>query len=569
MSRSAVFAFILVLAPASSALSSGPHHDRFAAVAEAFLAEWFRTHPVRATELGMHAHDHELPDLSRKAVSERIDALRSSLREVTGLERDRLTGDAWYDHRVLEYAIRAELLELEEAQGYRHNPMVYARIVADGVASLVDRRFDTTERRTEALTSRLRGVGTLLGQARKNLKSVPRLWSEIACRNVRGTVSFLERDVPAALAAQGIDEVDPLVVRRFERARTRAVARLGAFADRLERDTARGEDGEFRLGRTVFERKLRYEEHVDLTVEELTALNEQAITEYRDWVRREAARIDPDRSPAAVMDEVTADHPAAHELIETARELVLAARDLVRDRRILTLPTEDLPLVRPTPEYARSGFASMSTPGPFEERATEAYYNVTNVDPEWSEEQQEQHLTYFNYAGLLGISVHEAMPGHFVQLHYQRKLPTALRKVFAPRTLVEGWAHYTEQMMVDEGLGAGDPRIRLGQLRRALQRHARWHAGLALHVYGAEIEETAKEFEEIAYFAPFPALRETQRATYDPTYLYYALGRMQILGLRDEVMEQDPAGDLREFHDTFLRLGLPIELARHAMLRGD
>jgi uncharacterized protein (DUF885 family) len=192
------------------------------------------------------------------------------------------------------------------------------------------------------------------------------------------------------------------------------------------------------------------------------------------------------------------------------------------------------------------------------------------VDPSWSADRQEQHLTYFNYPGLLGVSVHEAMPGHYVQLLYHRELPTDLRKVFPSQCLVEGWAHYVEQMMVDEGLGDGDPAVRLAQLRRALQRHARWSATLSLHALGGTIDEAARAFSEIAYFAPFPALRETQRATYDPTYLCYALGRMQILSLREAYrsyrLTRGEPFSLREFHDRLLTLGLPLPMARHAMM---
>jgi uncharacterized protein (DUF885 family) len=212
----------------------------------------------------------------------------------------------------------------------------------------------------------------------------------------------------------------------------------------------------------------------------------------------------------------------------------------------------------------------MSTPGPFETEATEAYFSITGVDPSWTPEEQEQHLTYFNYPGLLGISVHEAMPGHYVQLLYQRQLPTDIRKVFVPRSFVEGWAHYAEQMMVDEGMGDGDPRVRLGQLRRALQRHARWDASLALHVSNESVEEVAERFGEIAYFAPFPALRETQRATFEPTYLYYALGRMQILELREDykrsLESRGKKFSLQEFHDRLLTLGLPLTLAREVLI---
>ncbi len=299
-------------------------------------------------------------------------------------------------------------------------------------------------------------------------------------------------------------------------------------------------------------------------------MNEQAIREYQRWVSHEAARVDPSRPTAEVMAEITRDYPSPERLIPEAQQSVERARRFVERHGIVTLPEDRLPVVRPTPEFARSGFASMSTPGPFETRATEAYYNITNVDPGWSHEQQAQHLTYFNYPGLLGISIHEVMPGHFVQLMWRKRLPTDVRKVFLPASLVEGWAHYAEQMMIDEGLGDGDPAVRLGQLRRALQRHARWHAGLSMHAFDGSLIDAARRFEEIAFFAQFPAMREAQRGTYNPTYLYYALGRMEIYKLREDYRDYVEARggrfSLREFHDRFLGLGLPISLAREALM---
>jgi uncharacterized protein (DUF885 family) len=273
------------------------------------------------------------------------------------------------------------------------------------------------------------------------------------------------------------------------------------------------------------------------------------------------------------MDSLTRIHPTPETLISTARAQLDTIKRFIVEKGIVTLPSDRMPTVRETPPYARLGFASMDTPGPFETVATEAYYNITNVEPGWTAEQKAQHLTYFNYPGLLGITVHEAMPGHFVQLLYMPQIPTEVRKVFLPASVVEGWAHYAEQMMVDEGLGGGSPAVRLGQLRRALQRHARWDAGLSMHAFGDSIEGAARRFERIAYFAEFPALRETQRGAGDPTYLYYALGRMQILKLREDyrrhLESRGQRFSLRDFHDRFLRLGLPVSLARQVMIPGD
>ena len=544
--------------------------DRFAAdYLEAYLA----AHPVRATKLGTHEHDSKLPDLSRGALRRRVAELRRRLAELERHDPAALDPQQAYDHRILDHAIRAELLELEEVRGWQRNPMLYNTVLANGVAFLVDREFSTLDARLNSLIARLEQFPRIISAAKKNLADVPATWAELALKNTRGNVAFLSQSVPAALWDQGLGRLDPDLILKWDRVHRRAVRKLEGFARWMEEELGPRAQGDYRLGPDVFERKLRYEEHVSLSVEELNRLNEEAIERYREWVAREAERLDPERTAAEVMASVTGNYPSPDELLPTARRNVEDARRFVIDRRIVTLPPGEPPIIRPTPEYARSGFASMSTPGPFETEATESYYNITNVDPDWTSEQQAQHLTYFNYPGLIGVSVHEVMPGHYVQMLYQRELPTDVRKVFAPASLVEGWAHYTEQMMIDEGFGGGDPAIRLGQLRRALQRHARWYAGLALHAGDTSLEQAAERFAEIAYFAPFPALRETRRGTYNPTYLYYALGRMQILELREDYRRyRESRGEpfsLMEFHDRFLRLGLPVSLARRAMIPDD
>jgi uncharacterized protein (DUF885 family) len=580
---------ILLLAPALLLLGCGqaapsrtpaaspgavddPAAQRLAAASRRYIAEFAAAYPVTATGWGIHDHDHALGALDAAAIAARAEQVRGLLAEVEAMA-GALRGPARHDHRLLDHALRAELLELEEVRSWQRNPMLYNDEIASGMATLIDREFAPLAERMRSMTARMDAIPAVVAAARANLRDVPELFAETAIRLAQGTASFLRDDVPAALAAQGVAAVeasDPGLVRDFERAHARAVAEVEGFATWLERELLPGAHGDFRLGRELFRRKLLYEEHVDLTPEALRDMNEAAIREYHAWVAREAARIDPGKPPAEVMAALASDYPQPDALLDTARQYMTQAREYVIDHHLLTLPSDEVPIVRPTPAYARTGFASMSAPGPFEDRATTAYYNITLVDPAWDAARTHQHLTYFNRPGLLGITVHEAFPGHFVQLLYRSQIPGELRKVIQSGTLVEGWAHYTEQMMVDEGLGQGAPEVRLAQLRRALQRHARWYAGLAVHVFDVPIEEAAARFQEIAYFAAYPALVETERASFNPTYLYYALGRMQILALREEYRARREASgqpfSLQEFHDRFLRLGLPPALAREAML---
>ncbi|WP_426734130.1 DUF885 domain-containing protein [Myxococcus faecalis] len=536
--------------------------------------DWFSAaNPVRATRLGFHKHDAHLQDVSQVALDRKAEALRGWLTRLEQVNCSALTGDDAVDGVVLENALRAELLELEEERVWRRNPGAYVGLVSGGLSSLSSRDFAPLSERMMDMRSRMNDIPRVLEAAKANLQDVPRLWAEQAIRDARGTQVYLRVDLPRALEAQGADKLPPTERQEFDAARAKALEQMEAFTAWLEQDLLPRATGDFRLGRERFEKKLALEEHITLNADQLRDINERAIREYQAWVARETAKVDPTKSPAEVMAALVKDHPQAEELIPLARQQLVELQRFVREKDILTLPSDSLPSVRETPPYERLGFASMDTPGPFESKAQEAYYNITNVEAGWSTEEKAQHLTYFNRAGLLGITVHEAMPGHFVQLLYGAKIPTDVRKVFTPASVVEGWAHYAEQMMVDEGLGQGDPAVRLGQLRRALQRHARWYAALALHVYNEPVEAVAKRYAEIAYFEPFPALREVERGTSNPTYLYYALGRMQILKLREDYKKHLEASGkkfvLKDFHDRFLQLGLPVSLARKVLIPGD
>lgn len=540
--------------------------SRFATLEGALLDWYYEEHPVRATELGVHTWDARLPAQDRASIQGRIDDLLDWLRQLDQVPTPLLEDHRRYDFAILEAAVRAELLSLEEVRPWANDPRYYTGLIAQGIGSLASRAYAPAADRAAAMAGRMSESLPVLEAARTNLRSPPRLWTELAIADTRGLVSYL-RDLPGALAAQGGGAE---AAAALTEPTASLVDALESHVAWLEAELLPRSTGDFRLGEYLLQRKLLYEEHVNLGVAELDRLNEQKISEYRAWVARVAAEIDPARSPRAIMDSIARLHPTPEELLPTARALMRDAREWVLRTGIVSVPTDRMPEVVPTPPYARGGFAAMDAPGPFEEAGLQAYFYITNVDPAWSEEQQRQHLTYFNRAGLLGVTVHETFPGHFVQLAHLRQVESRTRKTFVPRSLTEGWAHYAEQLVLDEGFGDGDPVLRMGQLRRALQRHARWYAALALHAFRQPIDDVVERYMEIAYFDEFPARREVIRATYDPTYLYYALGRMQLLELRDAYREklEDRRQDfsLREFHDAVLELGLPLSLASEALL---
>ena len=313
---------------------------------------------------------------------------------------------------------------------------------------------------------------------------------------------------------------------------------------------------------------MKYDEGVEIPLAELLAKGQaQLAKDYAAFVET-AKRIDPSKTPAQVMKSLSDEHPKPETLISSVARSVEGARRYLVEKDLVTIPSEVRPKVTETPPFARSGsFASMDTPGAYETKATEAFYYVTPVEPEWDAKHQEEHLRLYNPYVVSIIDVHEVWPGHYLQFLYAPRFPTKTRKLVFCGTNAEGWAHYGEQMMVDEGFGGGDPKYRLAQLQEALLRDCRYVVGIQLHTQGMSVEDGAKVFVEKGFQEPANAYEEARRGAYNPTYLYYTLGKIQIQELRDEYRAKKGAS-LKQFHDAFVAQGgLPIALVRKILFR--
>jgi len=293
-----------------------------------------------------------------------------------------------------------------------------------------------------------------------------------------------------------------------------------------------------------------------------------------------AAKIDPAKTPQQILDEATHDHPAPDHLLDAFRATFDGLVSFIRSNHIVTIPSDVRPIVEETPPFMRATtFASMDTPGPFETHATEAYFNVTLPDPSMKPEEVEGYMHSFNVGTVISTAVHEAYPGHYIQFLWLPQAPSRVRKLLGANTDVEGWAHYCEQMMLDEGYGqpgagARDDReakfLRLGQLQDALLRNARFIVGIEMHTGKMSFDEAVAFFQKEGYQSKETATVETKRGAGDPTYLYYTLGKLEIMKLREDMKKkQGAAFSLEEFHNNFLRQGFPpIKIVREALL-GD
>lgn len=524
----------------------------FQGLRESFLAAYFESRPVRATELGVHDHDDRMPAMDRRGTQRRIDEVLGWLGEMEAIPVAHLEGADRTDYAVMEYGLRSELLELEETRSWTRDPRLYTGTIARGIAAVAEREYAPLRDRVASIVARMDASHDVLAAARTNLSAPPSIWTELAVEETRRLIDFLAEDLGALLAVQGGAAVD---LEDLTESRDRLIASLNEHVKWLESSLLPESNGDFRLGRYLFERKLLYEEHISLSVAQLDQLNERAIGEHQERVTRVAAEIDAGRTPEAILDSLGRERPEPGALLDTARQMMIAARDWVDRSGVVPLLTTDLPTVRETPSYARADGASLDAPGPFETGARDAFYNITG---------------YPNYSALQGVTLHETYPGRYVQASYGGAVDSEIRRVFLSRSLVGGWAHYAEQMALDAGYGEDDPTLRLAQVRRALERHARWYAALHLHAFDTPLEEIVERFMEIAHVDEAQARREVIRGTHDPVYLSEALGRMQIVDILNDYRDRQEAEgktfSLSEFHAQLLMLGLPLPLAREEML---
>jgi uncharacterized protein (DUF885 family) len=382
---------------------------------------------------------------------------------------------------------------------------------------------------------------------------------------MRGTQRFIDEDLPRAFSR--LDDLH--ILGDLADGATAASAAIGSYIEYLEKDLAPRSKGSFRLGRERFQEKLKLDEGLTIDADRLLSIALRELSETQEEFRRVASRMNGG-DPRAAWEKAKADHPPAGQLVPVAQQQLAELVDFINRQRIVTIPAGAPVDVAPTPKFYRWTFASMWTPGPFEARPGRATYYITDVDPSWSPERQVEHLRDFNYGNLWSISIHEVFPGHFLHYQHLRTVGSKLRKsiMFASTALVEGWAHYCEQMMLDEGFKKNEPGVRLGQLAEALIRLCRFVVGIRLHCEDLSVEQGVRFFKEEAFLEEGSARREAERGTFDPSYILYTAGKLMLLKLREDVKAKEGNGfTLRRFHDDLLANGtVPIWLHRSLML---
>jgi len=541
----------------------------FARLADRYFDEAvYRFDPVSGTAAGFHQYDSLLPDGSKAEVDAQIAILKKYLAEVQAFGAQGLSSTSAADWELVLFQIQGILLELEAIRPWERNPDVYSSGAANAIFVIMSRNFAPPAERLKAAIARERLIPRTFQSARANLRNPPRIYTEIALEQLPGIIGFFRNDVPSAFE----QVTDPALRAQFQTANRAVIEALQSYEQFLKDKVLPVSKGDFRLGAETYARKLRYDEMVDTPLDRLLALGFENLRQNQAEFQRVAARIDPRKTPAEVLQVLEKDHPAPDQLLNTFRGVLGGLRDFIEQRHIITIPSPVLPIVEETPPFLRAlTSASMDTPGPFEKVAKEAFFNVTLPEPGWPREQVEELMEGFNRGTVISTAVHEVYPGHYTQFLWLKQAPSKVRKLIGCSSNAEGWAHYSEQMMLDEGYGNGDPVLRLGQLQDALLRNARYIVGIEMHTGRMTYQQGIDFFVKEGYQTRANAERETKRGTSDPTYLYYTLGKLEILKLRQDYKQMKGAKySLEEFHNSFMKQGYPpIRIVRRALLGND
>lgn len=524
--------------------------------------------PTGAVQEGFHAYDAQLEDLSQATIQKEIAVSRRFEELFTAFPASQLSADQLADREMALSNIRSTLLELESIRMWEKNPDEYASTASGAAFTIMSRSFAPAADRLRSLIAREKLMPKLFAEGRANLKNPPKIYTEVAIEQIPGIVSFFQKDVPLAF-----DSVkDPALQGEFRRTNAVVIRELQAWLSWLRTDLLPRSNGDYRLGAENYRKKLLYDEMVDIPLDRLLEIGYADLRANQQKFRETAARIDPRRTAQEILDDAEKDHPTADHLLESFRDTLSGLREYIVQHRLMTIPSPVMPIVEETPPFMRAlTSASMDTPGAYEKVAKEAYFNVTLPEKTWSAEQTEDWLRSFNRGTITSTAIHEAFPGHYVQFLWMPSAPSKIRKLISANTYVEGWAHYCEQMMIDEGYGGNDLKLRLGQLQDALLRDARFIVGIKLHTGQMTFEQGVDFFVKEGYQTKITGERETKRGTSDATYLYYTLGKLEILKLREDYRKMRGAAfTLEEFHNNFLKQGMPpIGIVRRKMLGND
>jgi len=536
---------------------TAPDWNKF--VAE-FTESYFAANPTFAVYSGVHRYDGQLPDWSEKGLQRVVAELKSQRDRAIAFPDQALSLEQRFERDYLVSVVRRDLFWLDTADDPHRNPSYYADALDPDV--YVSRDYAPLAERLSAYTRYAKHVPLALEQIKTNLRG-PLAKPLIAIGKIviGGLADFYENDVPKIFAGQ----LSGAAAKDFSAANSSAITAVRAFTEWLgERD--RTADAKFALGEEKFQAMILETEGVKLSVAELERIGLKDLERNQHALEAACAQFAPGKSVDEALILAHAHRPVGS-VIQAATEQLSALRGFVAAHDLVSIPGTEEAQVKEAPAYKRWNFAYINIPGPYE-KGLPSYYYVAPPDPAWPKEKQEAYVP--SLASLLFTSAHEVWPGHFLQFLHANRAPSKFGQLFVGYAFAEGWAHYTEELMWDAGLGDGSPEMHIGQLEEALLRNVRLLSSIGLHTHGMTLAASEKLFREQAHSDEGSAEQQARRGTFDPAYLNYTMGKLMIKKLRDDwCATRGGRIAWKDFHDQFLKYGgPPIPLVRRAML-GD
>lgn len=522
--------------------------------------------PIQATFAGVHDYDAHLGDVSAAAFARDLQMDHAYLTKLAAIDHSGLSPEVAIDAKILENSLNDDLLLNGTLESWRHNPDFYSQAATGAIFGIITRDYAPLSVRVKNVIAREKQIPAMLASARANLTTVDATTQLISYQDTAGSTAFFTETVPLAFA----NLHDAALQAQLKAANAGAVKAFTAYAAWIKKLKP---SGTYAIGAEAYQKRLKYEDGVDLSLDQYLAVGEAELARLQKEFVATAKIIDPKHTPFEVYQTISREHVKPNQLLSAAAGDLVHLRAFIIAHHIITLPPDASIKVVETPPFERATTtASFDSPGPLETVATQTYYNVTPVDPTWNKQQTEEYLEGLSNYERPIISAHECYPGHFTNYAIDKHLNLSLtRKLNWNQAFGEGWAHYSEQMMVDEGWGNGDPKVRLAQLDEALLRAARFIVGVKLHTQGMTVAQAEDFFVKQGMQGRQVAVEETLRGTQDPMYGYYTLGKLMILKLRSDYQKKLGAEySLQKFHDALLAHGdPPVPYLRPLLLGAD
>lgn len=543
-----------------------------AALIDEYLDGWAAFYPSIAAGNGLHMHDDRLEDFSAANIARQLSWFREMKARLMRIHSDSLTPDERVDRRILDGVIDGWILDLDVAHNWQRNPMIYASAITDGVHNLMTMESAPAQVRMGRVRDKLRAVPALLQAAKANLRNPPRILAERGLGMFRGASAMLATDLALALDAPRGETWNAMMV-EARHARTA----IDAFIADYERTILPNATGTIALGREYVEARYRAEELIDVPADRMLEIARRELAREQALFTEKAKLVDSTRAPMEVWRDVLRDHPKRGELVAATRRTVDELQQFVTTHDLVRLPSADQVIVEPSKPFD-IGLASMHASPPLEATPVKSIFYVTDANPSWPAERQDKWLERFNYPSLAITSAHEAMPGHFVHAMFMRQTPGKVRRIWIglnpfpqPSSGQDGWAHYAEHLVVEQGFKQDDPRYAMAQLSESMTRICRLIVSLNVHANGWTLEQGARFFEDNAHIPGPAAMQEASRVSYDPTNGGYFLGKRAMLTLREDYQaRQGAAFNLRTFHERVMKNGIaPWWAHRQLLLPGD